>query len=47
MLLTPKREPLFINEIIVQKSTEHPNVVKMFDAFKVHDHIWVLDASRN
>eukprot|EP01114_Cavostelium_apophysatum_P016844 TRINITY_DN4874_c0_g1_i1.p1 TRINITY_DN4874_c0_g1~~TRINITY_DN4874_c0_g1_i1.p1 ORF type:complete len:716 (+),score=166.16 TRINITY_DN4874_c0_g1_i1:26-2149(+) len=41
MLLTPKREPLFINEISVQKSTEHPNVVKLFDAFKVDDHIWV------
>jgi len=42
MLLTPKREPLFISEINIQKSTEHPNVVKLFDAYKVEDHIWVV-----
>jgi len=42
MLLTPKREPLFISEINVQKNTEHPNVVKLFDAYKVDDHIWVI-----
>jgi len=42
MLLTPKREPLFISEINVQKATEHPNVVKLFDAYKVQDHIWVV-----
>jgi len=41
MLLTPKREPLFISEINVQRNTEHPNVVKLFDAYKVDDHIWV------
>jgi hypothetical protein len=35
MLLTPKREPLFISEINVQRNTEHPNVVKLFDAYKV------------
>lgn len=43
MLLTPKREPLFISEINIQKNTEHPNVVKLFDAFKVVDHIWVIN----
>ncbi|PRP80591.1 p21-activated kinase [Planoprotostelium fungivorum] len=41
MLLTPKREPLFINEISVQKVTEHPNVVRLFDAYHVSDYIWV------
>jgi len=41
MLLTPKREPLFINEISVQKVTEHPNVVRLFDAYQVSDYIWV------
>ncbi len=42
MLLTPNREPLFISEINVQKNTEHPNVVKLFEAYKVKDHIWVV-----
>jgi len=41
MLLTPKREPLFINEIMVQKVTEHPNVVRLFEAYQVSDYIWV------
>eukprot|EP00027_Filamoeba_sp_ATCC50430_P007767 CAMPEP_0168552008 /NCGR_PEP_ID=MMETSP0413-20121227/6486_1 /TAXON_ID=136452 /ORGANISM="Filamoeba nolandi, Strain NC-AS-23-1" /LENGTH=891 /DNA_ID=CAMNT_0008582591 /DNA_START=81 /DNA_END=2756 /DNA_ORIENTATION=+ len=41
MLLTPKREPLFISEISVQKHSEHPNVLKLFEAYKVEDHLWV------
>jgi len=41
MLLTPKREPLFISEINVQRNTEHPNVVKLFDAYRVENYIWV------
>lgn len=41
MLLTPKREPLFISEINIQRNTEHPNVVKLFEAYKVADHVWV------
>lgn len=47
MLLTPKREPLFINEISVQKVTEHPNVVRLFDAYQVSDYIWVSHVIRS
>jgi serine/threonine protein kinase len=42
MLLTPRRTNLFISEINIQKSTEHPNVVKLFDAYLVDDHVWVF-----
>jgi serine/threonine protein kinase len=30
---------------VEQRSTEHPNVVKLFDAYKVQDHIWVCFSS--
>jgi len=42
MLVTPRRLKLFISEINIQRSTEHPNVVKFLDAFPVDTHIWVV-----
>ncbi len=41
MLVTPRRLKLFISEINIQRSTQHPNVVKLIDAFPVDTHIWV------
>ena len=42
MLVTPRRLKLFISEINIQRSTQHPNVVKLIDAFPVDTHIWVV-----
>jgi protein-serine/threonine kinase len=32
----------FMAEINIQKKTEHPNVVQLFDSYHLDDHLWVV-----
>lgn len=46
MKVTDSTLKLFLAEIKIQKQTEHPNVVQLFDSYQLEDHLWVKNWMR-
>jgi len=40
----PKKD-LIINEILVMRESQHPNIVNFIDSYLIRDELWVLSLS--